>query len=69
MTGPDDAVAPGGLMSGVTPSTTSRGMIICTAVYLGIAALYSAAFAAPAWMWFGWSVLAIATAILVATDH
>jgi hypothetical protein len=55
-------------MSGVTPSSTSRGLIGCTAVYLAFAALYSALYDSPAWMWFGWSVMAIVTAILVATD-
>lgn len=56
-------------MSGVTPSSTTRGLVVCTLVYLAIAALYSSAFEAPAWMWFGWCVLAIVTAVLVVTDR
>ncbi|WTW99866.1 hypothetical protein OG216_43840 [Streptomycetaceae bacterium NBC_01309] len=56
-------------MSGVTPSSTSRGLVICTGVYLALASLYSAIYSPPAWMWFGWSVMAIATVILVVTDR
>ncbi|MEU8135749.1 hypothetical protein [Streptodolium elevatio] len=56
-------------MSGVTPSSTSRGLVICTGVYLALASLYSAIYSPPAWMWFGWSVMAIATVILIVTDR
>ncbi|MCF2531579.1 hypothetical protein [Yinghuangia soli] len=56
-------------MSGVTPSSTSRGFIACTAVYLAIASLYTAVYDGIPWMWFGWSVLAIVTAVLLVTDN
>ncbi|MDI2124928.1 hypothetical protein [Yinghuangia seranimata] len=56
-------------MNGVTPSTPTRGMVICSGIYLAVAALYTALYDAVAWVWFGWSVMAIITAVLVATER
>ncbi|MFI6981147.1 hypothetical protein ACIBSV_21495 [Embleya sp. NPDC050154] len=47
----------------------SRGMVVCTLVLLTILGLYSALYEAVAWMWLVWSLMAIVTGLLVATDR
>ncbi|MGW1998194.1 hypothetical protein [Embleya sp. NPDC001921] len=47
----------------------SRGMVVCTLVLLTILGLYSALYDAVAWMWLVWSLMAIVTGLLVATDR
>jgi hypothetical protein len=47
----------------------SRGMVVCTLVLLTILGLYSALYEAVGWMWLVWSLMAIVTGLLVATDH
>jgi hypothetical protein len=47
----------------------SRGMVVCTLVLLGLLGLYSSVYDAPAWTWLVWSLMAIASALLVATDR
>ncbi|MFE3199993.1 hypothetical protein ACWGR4_07480 [Embleya sp. NPDC055664] len=47
----------------------SRGMVVCTLVLLTILGLYSAVYEAVAWTWLVWSLLAMVTGLLVATDR
>ncbi|WP_406278621.1 hypothetical protein [Embleya sp. NBC_00896] len=47
----------------------SQGMVVCTLVLLSMLGLYSALYDAAGWMWLLWSVMAIATGLLVATDR
>lgn len=47
----------------------SRGMVVCTFVLLTLLGLYSAMYDPAGWMWLVWSLLAIVTVVLSATDR
>ncbi|NUP32642.1 MAG: hypothetical protein HOU01_13105 [Streptomycetaceae bacterium] len=57
------------MATGVTPGSQTRGLVICTLVYLAIASLYSALYEPAPWMWFGWSVMAIVSAVFLVTER
>jgi len=46
----------------------SRGMVVCTLVLLTMLGIYSAMYDAAGWMWLVWSLLAIVTGFLLASD-
>lgn len=56
-------------MATVTPGSQTRGLVICTLVYLALASLYSALYEPAPWMWFGWSVMAIVSAVFLVTER
>jgi hypothetical protein len=51
-----------------TLSGQSRGLVVCTLIALTLIGLYTAIYEAVSWMWLVWSLLAITTIAVVATD-